>query len=80
VIKARGDLVTLLEGLVKSIQQGEGAARARAIVQAAHREIEHATAAAESCKDPVKKGLILVRICTFVDSHSDNDFFVARQV
>jgi len=62
VIKARGDLVTLLEGLVKSIEQGDGAARARAIVQAAHREVEHATAAAENCKDPVKKEIILAGI------------------
>lgn len=63
VMKARGELVSLLGSLAKAIAQGEGAARARAIVQAAQREIENATAVAEACKDPIKKGIIEVCEC-----------------
>jgi hypothetical protein len=62
VLKARGDLVTLLGSLVESIAKGEGPARARAIVAAAQREMDNATSVAENCKDPIKKSIITQNI------------------
>jgi len=58
VLIARGDLLTLLGGLVESIAKGDGPARARAIVNAAQREMDNANLVAENTKDPVKKTII----------------------
>eukprot|EP00026_Physarum_polycephalum_P002562 Phypoly_transcript_02569.p1 GENE.Phypoly_transcript_02569~~Phypoly_transcript_02569.p1 ORF type:complete len:769 (+),score=147.95 Phypoly_transcript_02569:385-2691(+) len=58
VLKARGDLVTLLGSLVESISKGDGPTRARAIVAAAQREMDNAISVAENTKDPIKKEII----------------------